>query len=89
MSMDMIAACNADAVGVICCGFGLRANIEFAEQVATRLRRELGFAGGVVAFDANRYFSRPTFSVVDGAELLHKAFVRGEAVEGASAFVQR
>jgi iron complex transport system substrate-binding protein len=87
MHMDDIREARPDAVGVICCGFGLDDNIRFARQMAIRLTDELGFTGEVAAFDANRCFSRPTLSVVDGAEVLHQTFVRGEAVVGKSAFI--
>lgn len=89
LSMESIAASQPDAVGVICCGFGLDDNIRFAHDLAARLRSEVGFGGEVAAFDANRCFSRPTFAVIEGAEVLQKTFVEGHEVNGLSRFVQR
>ena len=63
-----------DAVGIICCGFGLEDNAGFAETVRSSDAALGGFDGPIVAFDANRFFSRPTLSVVDGARRLHDAF---------------
>lgn len=63
-----------DAVGVICCGFGLEDNARFAETILSSAAALGGFEGPIVAFDANRFFSRPTLAVVDGARRLHQAF---------------
>ena len=89
MHMDDIRAARPDAIGIICFGFSLADNQRFGETIADRLADEIGFTGEVVAFDANRCFSRPTFSVVEGAEVLHEAFVRGREVAGRSVFIRR
>lgn len=68
-----------DAIGVICCGFGLEDNLGFA-RTASLDDNALGwFDGPIVAFDANRFFSRPTLAVVDGAKRLHQAFGEGRS----------
>jgi iron complex transport system substrate-binding protein len=64
-----------DAIGVICCGYGLDENVRFAQQIATNPELSSWFTGPIVAFDANRFFSRPTLSVIDGAVGLHQAFI--------------
>ena len=89
MEFDTILNAELDAIGVICCGFGLENNIQFARQLAGKLSAGSGFKGEIAAFDANRCFSRPTFSVVEGAEVLNATFVHGQEVPGRSAFVQR
>ena len=67
-----------DAIGVICCGYGLEDNVGFA-TVASNDEHALGwFDGPIVAFDANRFFSRPTLAVVEGAKRLHEAFGAGQ-----------
>ena len=89
LSMDDIERSRPDAVGIICCGFGLDANVQFGRSLADRLAAEIGFHGEVAAFDANRCFSRPTFAVIDGAEVLQRTFVEGHEVHGMSRFIQR
>ena len=84
LSADEIMAAEADAIGVICCGFGLADNIRFANELAQGLLRHIGFSGQLAAFDANRCFSRPTFSVIDGAVALHQTFALHQDVEGLS-----
>ena len=88
LSAEEIRAAKPDAIGVISCGFGLEDNIRFARDLAQRFSEDLKFDGELAAFDANRCFSRPTFAVVDGAEVLHRTFIEGEPVEGLSAFVR-
>ncbi|MEC7948682.1 MAG: cobalamin-binding protein [Myxococcota bacterium] len=84
LSMREIRESRPDAIGVISCGFGLEANVRFASELAGRLAAEIGFAGEVAAFDANRCFSRPTFAIVDGADVLYRTFHLGEDVPGMS-----
>lgn len=77
LSSEEIAQSQASGIGVICCGFNLEQNIQFAQKLyddpalehleAIRTRN-------VWAFDANSYFSRPTLRIRKGAELLHLAF---------------
>ena len=74
MHWSEVMDAKPDAVGIICCGFGLEDNAGFAETVRTSDAALGGFDGPIVAFDANRFFSRPTLSVVDGARRLHDAF---------------
>ena len=63
-----------DAIGIICCGYGLDDNVRFGKAACLDQNALGGFDGPIVAFDANRFFSRPTLSVVDGARRLHEAF---------------
>ena len=77
MHWSEVRAAKPDAIGVICCGFGLNENIAFAESAAKDPDALGWFNGPIVAFDANRFFSRPTLSVVDGAQRLHEAFGLG------------
>lgn len=75
-----------DAIGVICCGFGLEDNVGFA-RTASLDDEALGwFDGPIVAFDANRFFSRPTLAVVDGAKRLQQAF--GEGLSSGDGFLR-
>jgi len=67
-----------DAIGVISCGYDLEDNIRFAEQLRELPELTSWFTGPVVAFDANRFFSRPTLAVVEGAIRLHEAFIDGQ-----------
>ena len=89
LEFNTILSSEPDAIGVICCGFGLEDNIQFALQLAGKLASVSGFKGEIAAFDANSCFSRPTFSVVEGAEVLNATFVHGKEVPNRSAFVQR
>jgi iron complex transport system substrate-binding protein len=66
-----------DAIGVICCGFGLEENAGFAESAMVDENALGWFDGPIVAFDANRFFSRPTLAVAEGAKRLHQAFAEG------------
>ena len=70
-----IEAANPDAIGVISCGYGLEQNIQFANTVRQRPEVRSWFDGPIVAFDANKFFSRPTLAVVEGAQRIHEAFV--------------
>lgn len=81
LSWSEVRAAAPDAIGVICCGYGLADNLRFARDIAQLAEVSQWFDGPIVAFDANRYFSRPTLAVVDGAALLAEAF-RGSAVQG-------
>jgi iron complex transport system substrate-binding protein len=66
-----------DAIGVICCGFGLEENAGFAESAMVDENALGWFDGPIVAVDANRFFSRPTLAVAEGAKRLHQAFAEG------------
>ena len=73
-------------MGVICCGCGLEDNVGFA-RTASLDDEALGwFDGPIVAFDANRFFSRPTLAVVDGAKRLQQAF--GEGLSSGDGFLR-
>ncbi len=88
MPWSEVRSAKPDAIGVICCGFGLDENIAFAESVATNPDALGWFDGPIVAFDANRFFSRPTLSVVNGAQKLYEAFGRGHVQGDGFARVQ-
>ena len=81
LSWSEVRAAEPDAIGVICCGYGLTDNLGFARDVGQVAELASWFDGPIVAFDANRYFSRPTLAVVEGAALLAEAF-RGGAGDG-------
>ena len=70
-----VEAAKPDAIGVISCGYGLEQNLGFAQSLSKMDAIQSWFNGPIVAFDANRMFSRPTLAVVDGAQRLHQAFV--------------
>ena len=74
MHWSEVLEARPDAIGIICCGFGLDDNVRFGEAACLDESALGGFDGPIVAFDANRFFSRPTLSVVDGARRLHEAF---------------
>jgi len=84
MHWSEVRDAKPDGVGIICCGFGLEDNARFAESIRSRSGSLGGFDGPVVAFDANRFFSRPTLSVVDGARRLYEAF--GEEQDSGDGF---
>jgi iron complex transport system substrate-binding protein len=76
LTPDELKASRPDAIGVICCGFKLEQNIEFARTLRSQISD--WFSGDIVAFDANRSFSRPTLRVFDGVRQLNQAFVSRE-----------
>ena len=79
LTKDEILAADPDFIGVICCGFGLAENISHAGWLFDDMQLSQLSAvreGRVWCFDANSYFSRPTLRIVDGARLLHEAFVQ-------------
>ena len=81
LTADEIIESNPDAIVVLCCGFDLQKNIEFAQKVYQdeRLQQiEAIRKEQVWAIDANSYCSRPTLRVIDGAHVLAKA-LNGEA----------
>lgn len=71
-----IIAADPDAIGVICCGFGLEENADFAAGLYANpalaslraIRDEQIFA-----FDANSHFSRPSLRIAEGAAVLAAA----------------
>ena len=74
-----VATAKPDAIGVISCGYGLEENVGFAKSLLTIDAIQSWFKGPIIAFDANRMFSRPTLAVVEGAQRLHSAFVLEQA----------
>lgn len=76
LTADEIIASNPDVIVVLCCGFDLQKNIEFAQKVyqderlqhLEAIRKEQ-----VWAIDANSFCSRPTLRVIDGAHVLAQA----------------
>lgn len=83
-----IARLDPDVVVVMCCGYGLSDNAEFARQVLARSELRAVRGGQVWAVDANAFFSRPSLGVVRGAEVL-AALLRGESCAGESVRVTR
>ena len=87
LSVEEVGNSGAEVIGVICCGFSLSKNIDFAErlyqnpQLATlpAIKNQQ-----VWAFDANSYFSRPTLRIRRGAQLLQAAFMSGVESENES-----
>ena len=77
LSWSEVRAAEPDAIGVICCGYGLADNLAFARDIEQAAELASWFDGPIVAFDANRYFSRPTLAVVEGAALLAEAYRDG------------
>ena len=70
-------------VVVMCCGYGLSDNADFARRVLDHLELRAVREGQVWAVDANALFSRPSLGVVRGAEVL-AALLRGEESLGES-----
>ena len=75
LAWEEIEAANPEAIGIICCGYGLEENVRFATTIRNNPAVSSWFRGPIVAFDANRLFSRPTLAVVTGAQRIHEAFV--------------
>ena len=87
LTIEEIQQCDADGIGVVCCGFGLEQNINFAQKIydtpefahLSAIRNQC-----VWAFDANSFFSRPTLRILRGAELLHLAFTEDVPIKDQS-----
>ncbi|GGM21313.1 cobalamin-binding protein [Deinococcus aerophilus] len=79
-----IAALDPDVIVVMCCGYGLEQNVEFAREVRARTGLRAVRDGQVWAVDANALFSRPALGVVRGAEVLAEV-LRGRECVGESA----
>ena len=76
LTADEIIESNPDVIVVLCCGFDLQKNIEFAQKVYQDERLQHLDAvqkEQVWAIDANSFCSRPTLRVIDGAHVLAKA----------------
>jgi len=84
LTWEVLGGLNPDGIGLICCGYGLEENIEFAKAFADQWNDEIGTLPPLWAFDANGYFSRPTLAIVEGARLLRRAFEEDTEVKGKS-----
>lgn len=76
LTADEIIESNPDVIVVLCCGFDLQKNIEFAQKVYQDERLQQLDAvqkEQVWAIDANSFCSRPTLRVIDGAHVLAQA----------------
>ncbi|WP_019588122.1 cobalamin-binding protein [Deinococcus apachensis] len=82
-SWAQVTALDPDVIVVMCCGYGLAENAEFARTLLDRSDLRAVRGGQVWAVDANALFSRPSLGVVRGAEVL-AALLRGQACEGES-----
>ena len=82
LSLEEVCGANPDIIVVLCCGFNLEANRQFAQQLVTRPELQAIKAiqnKQVWAIDANSYCSRPTLRVVEGTKILSQIF-RGKPV---------
>jgi iron complex transport system substrate-binding protein len=80
-----IGFADPDIICVMCCGFGLEDNIQFAKNLykLTEVRHLRAIRNNKVwAFDANSYFSRPTPRIIRGVELLQSVFAGEQHIEG-------
>lgn len=84
---DEIAALDPDVIVVMCCGYGLTRNADFARQLLERSDLRAVQDGQVWAVDANAHFSRPALGVVRGAEVLAE-LLRGRECVGESVRVR-
>ena len=78
ISYKEIVDLNPDYIGLICCGYNIDQNREFAQKLymdhmlknVNAIQKEK-----VYAFNSNFYFSRPTLRILDGVEQLKSAFL--------------
>lgn len=78
ISYKEIVDLNPDYIGLICCGYNVDQNREFAQKLymdhmlknVNAIQKEK-----VYAFNSNFYFSRPTLRILDGVEQLKSAFL--------------
>ncbi|MFB9992984.1 cobalamin-binding protein [Deinococcus oregonensis] len=78
-----IAALDPDVIVVMCCGYGLTENAEFARTLLGRTDLRAVREGQLWAVDANAHFSRPSLGVVRGAAVLAD-LLRGQEHAGES-----
>ncbi|CAM3911444.1 ABC transporter substrate-binding protein [Deinococcus frigens] len=78
-----ISALDPDVIVVMCCGYGLAQNVEFARELLTKTDLRAVRDGELWAVDANASFSRPALGVVRGAEVLAE-LLRGRECAGES-----
>ncbi|WP_188968112.1 cobalamin-binding protein [Deinococcus aerolatus] len=76
-----IAALDPDVIVVMCCGYGLQQNAEFAHGLLARTNLRAVRDGQVWAVDANAHFSRPALGVFRGAEVLAELLRGRECAE--------
>lgn len=80
-----IGFADPDIICLICCGYGLEDNIQFAKNLykLTEVKHLRAIRNNKVwAFDANSYFSRPTPRIIRGVELLQSVFSGEQHIEG-------
>ncbi len=78
-----VAALDPDVIVVMCCGYGLTQNMEFARAVQEQTGLRAVRGRQLWAVDANALFSRPALGVVRGAEVLAE-LLRGRECAGES-----
>ncbi|OLV17303.1 cobalamin-binding protein [Deinococcus marmoris] len=82
-SWEEITALDPDVIVVMCCGYGLEKNAEFARELLAKTELRAVREGQLWAVDANAHFSRPALGVVRGAEVLAE-LLRGRECAGES-----
>ncbi len=88
LSVEEVVQSDPDIIIVLCCGFGLEKNIQFAKKLydQPRLSNMRAIQNEQVwAVDANSYCSRPTLRVIDGS--LH--FAEGLRTGGIDGIFQK
>ena len=77
ISWQEIIKIDPDYIGLIACGGNLEQNQEYVDILSEmKILKKLKAVRkkNIVAFDANKYFSRPTLRVIDGVEILQNNF---------------
>ena len=70
---------NPDFIAITCCGLNLQENREAAKLFLDNMRTKNSILikkNKIFVFDADRYFSRPTLNIVEGAVQLRNAFLK-------------
>ncbi|OUV03059.1 MAG: hypothetical protein CBC42_04585 [Betaproteobacteria bacterium TMED82] len=78
ISWDEIVRIDPDFIGLIACGGNLTENQRYADILSNmeNLKNLKSVRNkNVFAFDANKFFSRPTLGVIDGIEALQRQFL--------------
>ena len=91
LTLQEVLNSDPDYIAVVCCGFDLNKNIDFAQKLYQHPDVQNTSAvqnQRIWAFDANSYFSRPTLRIVRGAELLMQAIHNDISFEGESQRVE-
>jgi len=84
LSVEEIMKSDPDVIIVLCCGFGLEENVEFAKKLYSMESIQslpVIQKNQVWAIDANSFCSRPTIRVVDGSVHMAEGLQSGD-VEG-------